>query len=117
MTIADQIRDEKLQYCINREDAKVSALSWNKIGKYEYLTGEEILPSNQKQTIEQAKCTYSALGKTFEKQIKTIGDQREKQIKTLEDLNPKEQRKSIEGIFPEGYESVEIKSEINKIKE
>ena len=48
MTIADQIRDEKLQYCINREDAKVSALSWNKIGKFEYLTGEEILPSNQK---------------------------------------------------------------------
>ena len=48
MTIADQIRDEKLQYCINREDAKISALSSNKIGKYEYLTGEEILPSNQK---------------------------------------------------------------------
>ena len=47
MTIEDQIRDEKLQYNINREAAKISALSSGKIGKYEYLTGEEILPSNQ----------------------------------------------------------------------
>ena len=48
MIIDDQIRDEKLKYDINREAAKVSALSSNKIGKYQYLTGEEILPSNQK---------------------------------------------------------------------
>ena len=67
MTIDDQIRDEKLQYDINREAAKISALSSGKINKYEYLTGEEILPSNQKQIIEQAKFTYSRLGKTFEK--------------------------------------------------
>ena len=75
MTIDDQIRDEKLQYDINREAAKISALSSGKIDKYEYLTGEEILPSNQKQIIEQAKFTYSSLGKAFEKQIKTIEDQ------------------------------------------
>ena len=48
MIIDDQIRDEKLKYDINREAAKVSALSSNKIGKYQYLTGEEILSSNQK---------------------------------------------------------------------
>ena len=47
MTIEDQIKDEKLQYDINREAAKISALSSSKIDKYEYLTGEEILPSNQ----------------------------------------------------------------------
>ena len=47
MTINDQIRDEKLQYDINREAAKISALSSGKIHKYEYLTGEEILPPNQ----------------------------------------------------------------------
>ena len=47
MTINDQIRDEKLQYDINREAAKISALSSGKIDNYEYLTGEEILPSNQ----------------------------------------------------------------------
>ena len=48
MTIEDQIRDKKRQYDINREAAKILALPSNKIGKYEYLTGEEILPSNQK---------------------------------------------------------------------
>ena len=40
MTIEDQIKDEKLQYDINKEDAKISALSSGKIDKYEYLTGE-----------------------------------------------------------------------------
>ena len=74
MTIDDQIRDEKLWYDINREAAEVSALSSNKLNKYEHLTGEEILPSNQKQMIEQIKFTYSPLGKAFEKQIKTIED-------------------------------------------
>ena len=71
MTINDQIKDEKLQYDINREVAKISALSSGKIHKYEYLTGEDILPSNQ-QIIEQARFTYSPLGTAFEKQIKTI---------------------------------------------
>ena len=75
MTIEDQIKDEKLQYDINGEAAKISALSSSKIDKYEYLTGEEILPSNQQQIIQQAKFTYSPLGKAFEKQIKTIEDQ------------------------------------------
>ena len=51
MTINDQIRDGKLQYGINREEAKTSALLSGKIDKYKYLTGEEILPSNQQQTI------------------------------------------------------------------
>ena len=81
MTIEDQIKDEKLQYDINRETAKISALSSGKIDKYEYLTGEEILSSKQQQIIEQAKSTYSPLGKAFEKQTKTIEDQGKKQIK------------------------------------
>ena len=46
MTTDDKSRAEKLQYDINREAAKISALSSGKIAKYEYLTGEEILPSN-----------------------------------------------------------------------
>ena len=71
MTIEDQIRDEKLQYDIIREAAKISG----KFDKCEYLTGEEILPFNQQQIIEQAKCTYSPLGKAFEKQTKSIEDQ------------------------------------------
>ena len=96
MTINDQIRDEKLQYDINREAAKISALSSGKIHKYEYLTGEDILPSNQQQIIEQARFTYSSLGKAFEKQLKTIEDQGQKQVKALENLKPKEQTKPIE---------------------
>ena len=48
MTIDDPIRDEKLQCYIDREAAKISALSSKKFNKYKHLTGEEILPSNQK---------------------------------------------------------------------
>ena len=65
MTIEDQIKDEKPQYDINREAAKISASSSGKIDRYEYLTSEEILPSNQKQIIKQAKFTYSPLGKAL----------------------------------------------------
>ena len=95
MAINDQIRGEKLQYDINREAAKISALSSGKIHKYEYLTGEDILPSNQQQIIEQAKFTYSPLGKAFEKQIKTIEDQGEKQIDALKDLKPKQPKEQL----------------------
>ena len=80
MTISDQIRDEKLQYDINRKTAEISALSSGKIDNQEYVTGKELLPSNQQQIIEQAKFTYYTLGKAFEKQIRTIKDQEEKQI-------------------------------------
>ena len=85
MAIEDQIKDEKLKYDINRNAAKISALSSGKIDKYEYLTGEEILPLNQQQIIQQAKFAYSPLGKAFEKQIKTIEDQGKKQVKAIQD--------------------------------
>ena len=61
MTINDQIRDEKLQYDINREAAKISALSLCEIHKNEYLAGKDILPSNIQQIIKQAKSTYPPL--------------------------------------------------------
>ena len=90
MTLEDQIRDEKLQYDINREAAKIPALSSAKIDKYEYLTGDDLLPSNQQQIIEQAKFTYSPLVKASEKQTQTIKDQGKQQIDPLADLKPKE---------------------------
>ena len=96
MTIHDQIRDGKLQYDINREAGKISALSSVKIHKYEYLTGEDISPSNQQQIIEQARFTYSPLRKAFERQIKTNKDQGQKHVDALESLKPKEQTKPIE---------------------
>ena len=89
MTINDQIKDEKLQYDINKEAAKISALSSENFRKYEYLTGEDILPSTQQQIIKQVKFTYSPLRKAFEKQIKTIEDQGKKQVDALENLKLK----------------------------
>ena len=71
MTIEDRIRDEKLRYDINK---KISALSSDKIDKYEYLTGEEILPSNQRQIIEQANLRillWENLLKDKQKELKT----------------------------------------------
>ena len=85
------IRLQTKNYDINRESAKISALLSGEIYEYEYLTGEDILPSNQQQIIEQAKFTYSPLGKAFEKQIKTIEDQGKKQVDALKLLEPKEQ--------------------------
>ena len=70
MIIDDKIRDEKLQYDINREAAKIPILSSGKIDKYDYLTGKEMLPSNQRQIIEQAKFAYSLLEKAFGKKKK-----------------------------------------------
>ena len=84
VTIDNQIKDEKIQYDINREAAKISVLWSGKIDKYEYLTGEKILLSNQKQIIEKANFTYSPVVKTLEKHTGTIDDQREKQIKAIQ---------------------------------
>ena len=99
MTTNDQIIDEKLQYDINREASKMSALSSGKIYQYEYFTGEDILPPNQQQIIEQARFSYSPLGKAFEKQIKTIEDQGEKQVEALNTLKSNNQL-TIEDVIP-----------------
>ena len=66
MTIQDKIRDESIKYDINREAAKMLAVSSVKIDKYDLLRGEEILPSDQVRIIEKAKFIYLSLGKAFE---------------------------------------------------
>ena len=119
MTIDDQIKDEKVQYNINRETAKISALSSGKLHKCEHLTVEDILPSSNQQIIEQARFTYSPLGKAFNKQIKTIEKQGKKQVDALNTLksdnNQKLQLKN-ENIIPKSvFASDEAKEEINKI--
>ena len=68
MTIDDKVRNEKLQYDINREAAKILAWSSGKIDKYKFAKGEEILALDQRRVIEQAKFAYSPLGKVLEKQ-------------------------------------------------
>ena len=117
MTIEDQIKDEKLQYDINREAAKISALSSGKLDKYEYLTGEEILPSNQQQIIQQAKFNYSPLGKALEKQRKTIEDQGEKQVVALESLKDSDKKlPPIKYFIPMENLNPEIINEIKRIE-
>ena len=80
MIIINKIRDEKLQYDINRKAAKMSAVSLGKIYKYEYLAGEKRLLSDQSRMIKQAK----------EKQRNTTKEQGKKQIEVLEVIKPEE---------------------------
>ena len=119
MTIDDKIRDEKLQYDINREAAKISTLSSSKIHKYKYLTGEDILPSSNQQIIEQARFTYSPLGKAFEKQIGTIKNQGKKRADALNSLKSDNNKKleiKNEDIIPESaFASDEAREEIKKM--
>ena len=97
MKIDDKIRGKKLQHDIKREAAEVPALSSGKSDKYEYLTGEEILPSNRTKITEQAKFAYSPSGKALEKQIeKQVGA-----LKFLKLANRKYGLKQIEGVFPQ----------------
>ena len=117
MTITDQIRDEKLRCDINKEAAKISPLSSGKTHKYEYLTSEDILPTNQQQIIEQIKFTYSPLGKTFEKQIKGIGIHGEKQVDALNILKYINQL-TIEDVIPKkAMNNAEAKKGLDKTKE
>ena len=78
MKIDEKLRDEKLQYYINREGEKISALSSGKIYRYKYLTGDEIIPPDQRKVIGKAKFAFPPLGKAFEKQTKTIEKQGKK---------------------------------------
>ena len=89
-----RLRIKKIPYDINREAAKISALSSGKIDKYEYLTCEEILPSNQKQIIEKTKFSYSPLGKVFEKEMKTTEDQGEELVKAIKGNKKKTKKTS-----------------------
>ena len=119
MTTEDQIIDEKVKFDINREAAKILALSSGNIDKYEYLTGKEILPPNQQQITDQAKFTYSPLGKAFEKQTKTIEDQGKKQVDALESLkaSDKEQLTLMKDFIPKEKLNPEIINEIKRIEE
>ena len=116
MTIDDKINDKTLPHDINGEVAKLSS---GKIDKYEYLTGKEILPSDQSRIIEQAKSTYSLLGKAFEKQIKTIEDQGIKEVEALKVLKPEKnwELETSEGLFLENIRCNKITNKLDEIKE
>ena len=96
--------------------ASISALSSGKIDKYEYLTGEKILLSDQSRMIEQAKFSYSPLEKASEKQIKTTEDQGRKQLDALKVLKPDTQQLRIKDAILEDQLNEEAKNETEKIK-
>ena len=106
----DKIRDEKLQYDINRKAAKISTLSSGKIDKFEYVTGEEILPSNQRSLIEQTNFTYSSLEKAFEKQT-------EKQVDAIKSLDSANRLKQVGDIFPQKLMNDLIRAKLREIVE
>ena len=81
--------ERKLQYDINREATKKSALLSGKIKKYKYLAGEDVLPSDHKRVIEQAKFTYFLLQKGFRNTNKNDSRARKKQIDAITDQNEK----------------------------
>ena len=109
MTIDDKLGDEKLQKDINREVAKIPAFSSGKIDKYEYLTSEEMLPSDQRRVIEQAKFTYS-LSRVLQKQIKALENRFEKNFLDTD-------QKSITYLFLKVFLNEEAAYELNKIVE
>ena len=114
MAISDQIMNGKLQYDIKKEAAKISALSSGKLHKHKYLTGEDILPSNQQQIIEQTKFTYSSFGKALDQEIKTIEEQGEKQVDAIKSYK----KIAIDDVIPKTTCSNEKSiDELNKIKE
>ena len=94
MAIDKKNRAERLKYDVNREAAKVSALLWGKIGKYEYLMGEKILPSDPSKIVHEAKFTYWPLGKAFANETKTIKVYGDQQI----EANEKQGRKQLDAL-------------------
>ena len=118
------------QYDLDRKAAKMSALSSNNLGKYEYLTGEDL--GLKPSTIEQAKFEYSPLGKIFNKgldkddkkeglfkRLKNIEDKNEKQLKAIEDKNEKQldtNSKSLKSISYFSQLSTKAKELFEKIK-
>ena len=101
------LRGKQLKYQLYHQE---------KFTKYEYLTGQDILPSNEQQIIEQAKFTYSPLEKAFKKQIKTIEYQGSKQADALHTLKSNNQL-TIEDLVPKNaLNNDEAKKSLIKLK-
>ena len=93
----DKIKEERVTHDLGQESAKISALKSGNIDKYEYLTGQEVIPTGKEADLAHAKFEYSPLGKAFEKQVKTIKEQGEKQVKAIENtLVPMQQKPSTD---------------------
>ena len=117
MTINDQIKDEKLQYDINREAAKISALSSGKLHKYEYLTGEDVLPSNQQQIIEQTYLLILLQEELLKNKQKQSRIKVKKQVDALEKLKPEKTKLIKDTSNNQSRTTIIFNELINKRKE
>ena len=102
---------------LNDSEAFIEYSNDLNIDKCKCLTDKEILPSVQSAIIEQGKFIYSPLGKTLEKQRKTIEEQGNQQVKALEVLKPNTHKITIKNVILENKLSEEAKNELNEIKE
>ena len=82
----DKIKGNKAQYNLDREVAKISALSSGELGKYEHLTGEDL--GYKLDVIQKAKFEYSPLGKVFNKGL-AESDKKEGLLKRLKNTEGK----------------------------
>ena len=94
MRTDDKVRDETLQYDVTRDTPNISEISSGKIDKYEYITGQEILPPDQSRMLEQAKFTRYLLGKELKKQIK-YQIEKKKKLKIKDNTKKKKKKKHL----------------------
>ena len=117
MTITDQIRTLKrkimqneAQYNLDRKSAKISALSSHNLGKYDYLSGEDL--GLKPSLVEQAKFEYSQLGKTFTKGLEKEEDKKEGLFKRLKNIEGKNEA-SLKAIEDQGKKQLDAIKNIN----
>ena len=110
----DKIKANKAQYDLDREAAKISALSSGELEKYEYLTGEDL--GYQPDVVQKAKCEYSPLGKVFNKGLDE-SDKKEGLLKKLNNIEGKnkDQLDAIKGQGKKQLDAIE-KQKKNKLK-
>ena len=90
--IDNKIKANKAQYDLDREAAKISALSSGELEKYEYLTGEDL--GYKPDVVQKAKFEYSPVGKVFNKGL-DISDKKEGLLKRLKNIEGKNQLDAI----------------------
>ena len=111
------IRLEMKNYSMILIEKQLKYQLYHQVKFLNMISGEDILPSSQQQIIEQARFTYSPLGKNFEKQLKTTEDQEQKQVEDLNTLKSNNQL-TIENVIPKNaLNNDEAKKELDKIKE
>ena len=102
--VNDKIKANKAQYDLDREAAKIFALSSGELEKYEYLTGKDL--GYKPDVIQKAKFEYSPLGKVFNKGLDE-SDKKEELLKRLKNIGGKNEQQ-LEAIKDQGKKQLQI---------